>query len=196
MRLVEGIATVEDVESFVDRLAAIGDDHGATVQAFDARYVLDREHLRRAVDLADRAIERGENVARDRAVEILCYAAGRRQIHRALEMGVDEGEMAVVVLVDGGDGGRSSDASSSGVDASDASSSGVDASDASSSVSGDESAAAGAVADLLAPAETLGRYDDDRVRAFFDVQQRELAATDGSLADAVHERVALLDVEK
>jgi KEOPS complex subunit Cgi121 len=34
------------------------------------------------------------------------------------------------------------------------------------------------------------------VRAFFDVTDRELAATDGDLADLVHERVALLDVRK
>ena len=83
MELLECVATVEDVDAFVGRLGAIGDDHGVTVQAFDARYVVGRTHLARAVELADRAIARGENVARDRAVEVLCYAAGRRQIDRA-----------------------------------------------------------------------------------------------------------------
>lgn len=103
MRLVEGEASVEDVEAFVARLDGIGDDHGATVQAFDARYVVDSEHLERALEFADRAIDRGEAIARDRGVEILLYAAGRRQINRALEMGVSAGECPVVVLVDGGD---------------------------------------------------------------------------------------------
>jgi len=103
MRLVEGVASVEDVEAFVARLEDVGAEHGATVQAFDARYVVDSEHLERAVVLADRAIDRGEAIARDRAVEILLYAAGRRQINRALEMGVSTGECPVVVLVDGGD---------------------------------------------------------------------------------------------
>jgi KEOPS complex subunit Cgi121 len=103
MRLVEGTATVEDVDAFLAELAAVGEATGCTVQAFDARYVMGREHLERAVELADRAIERGEAVADDRAVEILLYAAGRRQINRALEMGVGEGECPVVVVVDGDD---------------------------------------------------------------------------------------------
>ena len=71
MQVVEGTATVADVDEFVERLGAIGDEYGVAVQAFDARYVVDRAHLERAVELADRAFERGEGIARDRAVEIL-----------------------------------------------------------------------------------------------------------------------------
>ena len=173
MRLVEGTATVgdasgprsaEDVDEFVERLGAIGDEHGATVQAFDARYVADRQHLERAVELADRAVARDDAIARDRNVEILLYAAGRRQINRALEMGVGEGETPVVVVVHAPDG--------------------------------DEAGAAAAVGDLLEPAETLGEYDEELVRNFFDISGRELDATDGTLADLVRERVALLTVEK
>ena len=134
------------------------------MQAFDARYVVDRTHLERAVALADRARERGEAVARDRGVEILLYAAGRRQIERALTMGVGAGETPAVVLVDGGD----------------------------------EAAAADAVRtlDAVTPAATLGEYDPERVREFFDVGEAELAAAGGDLAALVHERVALLAVER
>jgi len=108
MRLVEGVVTVgddayPDINAFVDRLDAVGRDHDVTVQAFDARYVVSRRHLERAVELADRARDRGEAIARDRSVEILLYAAGRRQINRAMEMGIQEGETPAVVLVDGGD---------------------------------------------------------------------------------------------
>ncbi|WP_255198105.1 KEOPS complex subunit Cgi121 [Halorarius litoreus] len=167
MELVEGTATVDDVDEFVATLADIAADHGVTVQAFDARYVVSRRHLERAVELADRERARGEAIARDRAVEILLYAAGRRQITRALELGVDEGETPVVVLVDDdGDG------------------------------DGDERAASEAVTDLLAPAETLGAYDEERVREFFEVGDAELAATDATLEDLVLERVALLVVER
>jgi KEOPS complex subunit Cgi121 len=101
--LVEGTAEIDDLEAFLERLDAIGEAHDAAIQAFDARYVAGRAHLQRAVDLADRAVARGENVARDCSVEILLYAAGRRQIDRALEMGVGEGESPVVVVVSGGD---------------------------------------------------------------------------------------------
>lgn len=110
MRLVEGLANIEDVDAFVTRLGEIEIEYDTTVQAFDARYVVDRTHLERALALADRAIERGENIARERSVEILLYAAGRRQIDQALELGVSEGETAVVVLVDGGDESEAADA--------------------------------------------------------------------------------------
>lgn len=106
MELVEGVVSIggerfPDVEAFVGWLDEVGDEHDVTVQAFDARYVVSRGHLERAVELADRERERGEAIARERAVEILLYAAGRRQIDRAMEMGVDAGETPAVVLVDG-----------------------------------------------------------------------------------------------
>jgi len=162
MELVEGIAEVEDVDAFVERLAAIKEEFGTTVQAFDARYVVGEEHLERAVELATRAFERDEAIARGRSVEILLYAAGRRQINRALAMGVSEGESPVVAVV----------------------------------VGGDEGAAADELRTLLEPAETLGEYDPERVREFFDVTDRELAATDGDLSALVCERVAMLVVDR
>ncbi len=103
MEVLEGRLEIDDLDAVVARLGEIGEERDVTIQAFDARYVADARHLERAVELADRAIERGENVARDRAVEILLYAAGRRQIDDALEMGVSAGENRVVVLVDGDD---------------------------------------------------------------------------------------------
>jgi KEOPS complex subunit Cgi121 len=162
MEVVEGEATVADVDAFVEELAAVGEEHGSTVQAFDARYVVGRGHLEQAVALAGRARERGEAIADDPAVEVLLYAAGRRQITDALDIGVSEGECPVVAVA----------------------------------VGGDEEGAAAALRTLLEPADTLGAYDPDRVRAFFDITDEELAATEGDLADIVLERVALLTVEK
>jgi KEOPS complex subunit Cgi121 len=103
MRLVEGTADVVDVTEFVDDLTAIGTEHGAAVQAFDARYVAGPEHLQVAVERANRAVKRNDAIAEDRAVEILCYAAACRQINRAIDIGVSEGGGPVVVVVDGGD---------------------------------------------------------------------------------------------
>ncbi len=173
MRLVEGVAAVEDIDAFVADLGAVGDEHGVAVQAFDATYVADREHLASAVAHASRAFERGENVASERAVEILLYAAGRRQIRQALAMGVGEGEQPVVVVVAAdGDGAADTDER--------------------------EAAAADAVGGLLAEARpTLGAESDEAtLREFFDVSAAEVAAASGDLAGVVRERVALLDVEK
>ena len=175
MRAVEGTADIDDVGAFVEALGAIGDRHGVTVQAFDARYVVDRAHMELAVQLAARAHDRGDAIAEDFGVEMLLYAAGRRQINRALTMGVSEGSCPVVVAV-------------------------VDLEREYSHVRnepGDSTeAAADAVREHLDTNSTLGEYDADRVRSFFDVTDTELTATAGGLPDAVRERVALLPVEK
>ena len=181
MLVVEGRADIDDVGAFVTALDDIGAAHGVTIQAFDTRYVVDRAHLERAVDLATRARERGDAIADDFGVEILLYAAGRRQINRALEMGVGEGECPVVAVVVGSEVARRATSDRTNGDA--------------GAVS-DEAAAAAELRERLTPAETLGEYDDGLVRDFFDVSDTELAATEGTLADAVRERVALLVVEK
>lgn len=174
MDLLECHLAIDDIDSFVSDIGAIGDQHGTTIQAFDARYVADRAHLERAVELADRAITRGENVARDRAVEILLYAAGRRQIDRALEMGVDEGEGAAVILVAAADG--------AGADAERATIESIDTLDA-----------------VVAVEPTLSVDETERaetIREFFEITDAECKATDASIGALVRERVALLDVEK
>jgi KEOPS complex subunit Cgi121 len=90
--------TPTDVEALLAALDGVAADHGVVAQAFDARYVAGRDHLRRAVDLAERERARGEGIADDPAMEVLLYAAGRRQIDRALAMGAREGEPSVVVV--------------------------------------------------------------------------------------------------
>ncbi|TYT63687.1 KEOPS complex subunit Cgi121 [Natrialba swarupiae] len=186
MKLLECCLAIDDLDPFVADLAELGDRFDVTIQAFDARYVADRRHLERAVELADRSIDRGENVARDRAVEILLYAAGRRQIDRALEMGVSEGVNPAVVLIDAlpvepdERHGEITDRAS------------ADRADA-------EARALEAVRDLeavVATERTLDDRDESRLCAFFDVTDAEREATDASLPMLVHERVTLLEVEK
>lgn len=103
MKLVDGTATVDDVNAFMDQLETIGTDHGCAIQAFDARYIAGREHLRTAVTLASRAVDRDDMIAADHAMEILLYAAGRRQINRALTIGITTGDGPVVIVIDGDD---------------------------------------------------------------------------------------------
>lgn len=102
MELVAGEVDGSPIE-LLETIETIAESTGSTVQAFDARYVVSPHHLERALECADRAIERDEAIADDRAVEVLLYAAGRRQIDRAMEMGLKESDHPIVVLIDGGD---------------------------------------------------------------------------------------------
>jgi len=172
-RLVEGRLTVDDLDGFLARLDAVGTATGAVVQAFDADYVVDARHLRRATRLAARAIARETAVARDPGVEILLYAAGRRQIDWALRMGVSPGENRVVLVA--ADFGDVPNAARSPADL---------------------DAAVDRLSSAVTSEPTLGRFDEPSVREYYDITDRELAATLGDLPAVVHERVALLDVEK
>jgi KEOPS complex subunit Cgi121 len=199
MELVEGRVEIggerfPDVGTFVDSLDAVGDAHGVTVQAFDARYVVSRRHLERAVELADRERGRGDAIVRDRGVEILLYAAGRRQIDRALELGVGEGETPAVILVDDG---------VDDVDVADHNDNDVgddednrNVGDRNDVVTPQETAAAAEVRELVAEDGTLGDYDEGQVREFYGVGDRELSATTAGLEALVLERVALLVVDR
>lgn len=188
MNLVDGIATIGDtdplvgatpypsIDAFVTELGAIGDDTGCAIQPFHADYIVDRAHLESAVEHANRAVARGDAIADVRAVEILCYAAGRRQIQQAMTIGVDPGHTPVVVVCDDGTLGRPPDTPS------------IDA--------GDEADAADRVKDHVVDTATLGETDEDAIRSFFEISDAELAAIDGDLSLLVRERVALLDVDK
>ena len=175
-RLVAGTASVDDLDAFLASLGEVADATGAVVQAFDAGLIVSATHLGEAARLAARAIGRGEAVARDPGVEIMLYAAGCRQIDRALSLGVEEGRGRVVVLV---------------ADFGEVPGAGRDAADLDAAVE--------SVADLL-EAPATGAFDPacdrERVTAFYDIGARERDATAGGVADIVRERVALLDVEK
>ncbi|WP_135665051.1 KEOPS complex subunit Cgi121 [Halorhabdus rudnickae] len=178
MEVVEGTLRIDDLDEFLERLAAIGDDHRVAVQAFDARYVAGREHLRRAGELADRAHAREEMIARDPAVELLLYAAGRRQIQDALTMGVSRGEQPAVVVCHAVGGRQSENGDDSTTERERAACEVVEA------------------MECFEPAGLLNASDSELIAEFFDVTDAEREATDATLTDLVLERVAMLVVEK
>jgi KEOPS complex subunit Cgi121 len=196
MRLVTGTATVTDLDAALADLADVGERFDCTLQAFDARYVAGPDHLRRAVELADRARSRDEAIARDRAVEVLLYAAGRRQINRALAMGIETGGCPAVVLVAArpdGDAGPDTDDRERApvhVERPDPGAVGEGAGER-------ERAAVAAVCDrswFTPGAVDLG--ERARLRQFFEVSETELSATDAPLSELVCERTALLVVDR
>lgn len=103
MEWIAGRIEIESVDAVLERIDSITAETNTAIQAFDSRYIAGAEHIERAVELADRSIERGEAIARDRSIEILCYAAGRRQIEQAFDIGLSTDVDTVVFVLDGGD---------------------------------------------------------------------------------------------
>lgn len=101
--MISGTLDIPDVGEFLKFLNDIARKHSVVVQALDADKLAGERHLRFAVEKAIRSFELGRNIATSLEMEILLYAAGTRQIGRALDMGVRKGRnnIAIVVVGDG-----------------------------------------------------------------------------------------------
>ena len=98
-RIVVGTVTITSVSEFLAVLKAIAEQYAVTIQALDTDLVVSEAHLHTAVEKALRAVKKGTNITSELGMEILVYAAGKRQIGRALAMGVTEGEKRVACVI-------------------------------------------------------------------------------------------------
>lgn len=105
-KIIAGKVSISNVDDFLAVLKTITHKYDVTIQAMNAELIAGDEHIISAVKKAIRAVDRKRNIASDLGLEILLYAAGRRQIERALAIGVSEsnlGENAkrvAIVIVD------------------------------------------------------------------------------------------------
>lgn len=107
--IVGGKVEIKDVKAFIARLTAIGTECGVTVQAVNADLVAGRGHIEFASNKAVEAFKEKRNLARDLGMEIMLYLRGRRQIEKALEIGVRPGMNNVAIIIVGGEPGCAED---------------------------------------------------------------------------------------
>ena len=105
-KIIAGVVYIADVGKFLSLVSTIARNHGVTIQAMNAELIAGEAHITSAVKKALRAVERKRNITSDLGLEILLYAAGRRQIERALAMGVSEGEQKIAVVIVDADAGE------------------------------------------------------------------------------------------
>jgi tRNA threonylcarbamoyladenosine modification (KEOPS) complex Cgi121 subunit len=96
-----GKITIRSVQAFLRELDAIAQSSNTTIQAADATKVAGRRHVDCAVRNAMRSFRDHRNIATDLGVELLLHLSACRQIRKALEIGVHEGEMDVLLIVVG-----------------------------------------------------------------------------------------------
>jgi KEOPS complex subunit Cgi121 len=105
LMIVGGRVDIKDVRVFIGKLAAIGKECNVTVQAVNADYVAGPGHIEFAANKAVEAFRQKANLARDPGMETMLYLRGRRQIEKALELGVRAGHNAVAIVIIGDDPG-------------------------------------------------------------------------------------------
>jgi len=99
--ILAGKATSESVKAFLRDIDAIARSSNATIQAVDASKVADMQHVEDAVRQSLRSFADGRNIATNLGVEILIHLSACRQIQKALNLGVQRGEMDVLFVVVG-----------------------------------------------------------------------------------------------
>jgi KEOPS complex subunit Cgi121 len=98
-RIVAGDVSISNVDDFLSGLKAIAHKYAVTIQAMNAELIAGEEHIKSAVEKAIRALKSKRGITSDFGLEILLYASGRRQIERALGMGVTEGKKNVAIVI-------------------------------------------------------------------------------------------------
>ena len=98
-RILVGHASIARVSDFLAVLNRIAQDYAVTIQALNATLIAGEAHINSAVQKAIRALEHKQGITSDLGLELLLYASGKRQIERALAMGVTEGENTVAVVI-------------------------------------------------------------------------------------------------
>ncbi|KAF5436966.1 KEOPS complex protein [Candidatus Methanophagaceae archaeon] len=98
-KIITGKVWVSNVTEFLSLLKSIAHKYAVTIQAMDAELIAGEAHIKSAVIKAIRAVASKRNITNDLGLEILLYAAGKRQIERAFAMGVTEGENKVALVI-------------------------------------------------------------------------------------------------
>ena len=98
--LITGCKGFVEPHIFLNTLKEFSLQHQAAAQAFYAPFIYGKEHIVTAVEHAIRAFRNQTQTCRSLDMEILLYAAGRRQIRDAIDtLGIKLGEPMVVAAV-------------------------------------------------------------------------------------------------
>lgn len=178
-KLIASKVRVSNVDDFLAVLKTVAHKYDVTIQAMNAELIAGEEHIKSAVKKALRAVGRNRNITNDLSLEILLYTAGRRQIARALAMGVSEseGEKRVAIVI---------------VDASARGEKDLEV------VAEEVKRKIGIQEEPISELELEYKGDKkEGIKKFFDITEAELKAVgESKLKQLVLERVAMLDVLK
>jgi KEOPS complex subunit Cgi121 len=100
IKVVGARGTISDVDEFLRRLLEVATEERLVIQVVNAEVVYGEEHLLSAAEHALRSFAQGTNATNSLALEILLYAAGERQITKAIKkMGVGRGRQKLAFIL-------------------------------------------------------------------------------------------------
>ncbi len=99
--MISGTCHIDDLKAFLKKTGEIASETGVSVQGLNADMIAGRRHILFAVKRAAEAFETGRNGAKDRGLEIMRFASGQRQIEKAFQIGLFEGDVNCLFVLSG-----------------------------------------------------------------------------------------------
>ncbi|MDR2944670.1 MAG: KEOPS complex subunit Cgi121 [Methanosarcinales archaeon] len=92
VQIVPGRLFIADLPAFLQSLNHFSAKHSVKIQGFDARKIVDADHLLFSIHRARQSFSKGANEAKDIGLEVLRFSSGQRKIDKAFSMGLISGE--------------------------------------------------------------------------------------------------------
>jgi Uncharacterized conserved protein len=92
IKIVSGSVFIENLPAFLKSLNDFSKLHNIKIQGFDARKIVDEEHLFFSIYRAREAFSSGVNEAKDLGLEVMRFSSGQKQIDKSFSMGLFEGK--------------------------------------------------------------------------------------------------------
>ena len=92
IRIVSGSVFIPDLPAFLKSLNHFSESHRVRIQGFDARKIVDEDHLLFSIYRAREAFIAGTNEAKDIGLEVMRFSSGQKQIDKSFSMGLLKGE--------------------------------------------------------------------------------------------------------
>ena len=93
-QIVSGSVFIENLPAFLKALNDFSITHNVKIQGFDARKIIDEDHLFFSIHRAREAFSSGANEAKDIGLEVMRFSSGQKQIDKSFSMGLFEGKNA------------------------------------------------------------------------------------------------------
>ena len=91
-KIFGAIGNIQNVDGFLKNIREYSEENKIIIQVFNADFIFGEKHLISAFEHAKRAMERKTNTTNSLEMEILLYAAGERQLKKAIpKIGVKKG---------------------------------------------------------------------------------------------------------
>jgi Uncharacterized conserved protein len=101
LKILGGAIEIKDPTKFIEEIRDLSED--SVVQVVNADFIVGREHVEFAVKKALNSFKSGKNISRDLSIEIMLYLSGKRNIDKAMGIGVKKGKNDALFILYGDD---------------------------------------------------------------------------------------------